>query len=488
MAGWPLRNIGPALLALLVPLSAAGEGLPAGPQSSAQEIRMLRGALRMPARKIVFNLSEDGGVPQESVAVTLAGDLVEVSRRSTDRLYDFALRRMFSIDRTGRSFTNTALYAPLAFRVFEAQNRAALARMLDAAKLGTKAQSSSDPFWAASELGVPIPNQAPTIEQRAQPDGSLAFWYGGQEVARFTPSAVALSPDELKRLGSFLRYECALHPQIVAALLASGRLPRKLAFERRVGAKRTRVTYDLVSAEALDVSYPLPDDYRADLLPAKGGDAGIEEFRSLLPLMLEAAALRHGGGPRSVSDFEIAIDRALSTGNGFQAMLLALELQLQHGSSAADCATAPVPQPCHSLREIGAAVRGDERARSFLAATRVEQVEHDPGKAIELRRAIPRDDLASAYVIDDQIANAMTMKGLLGSETLSLFANAIRGNPYVPTFYKDLGDYFARQYRTDLAWLCYDLGRALPGANATPVLPSITDLEKRFVADFPQFF
>jgi len=82
----------------------------------------------------------------------------------------------------------------------------------------------------------------------------------------------------------------------------------------------------------------------------------------------------------------------------------------------------------------------------------------------------------------------MTAKGMPVGEILSMFASAIRGNPYVPTFYKDLGDYFARQYRSDLAWLCYDLGRQLPDANATPVLPSITNLEKRFAADFPQFF
>jgi hypothetical protein len=288
--------------------------------------------------------------------------------------------------------------------------------------------------------------------------------------------------------GSFLHYECSLHPEIVIAFLATGRLPEKFAFERALGTKRTHVTYELASVEVIEVTYPLPSDYRADPLPARSGDTASAELRTLLPTMLEAIALRHGGGPRSVSDYEMAIDHALSSGKGFQALLLAVELSLQHGNLTANCAMTPVPRPCHSLREIRTAIGDDQRAVSYTAAMQAKQVGRDVGKAITIWRAIPRDDLANGYVIDDHIANAMTSKGMLGGETLSMFASAIRGNPYVSTFYKDLGDYFARQYRTDLAWLCYDLGRKLPDANATPVLPSITNLEKRFAADFPQFF
>jgi hypothetical protein len=411
-----------------------------------------------------------------------------VSRGSTDKLYDFALRRILILDRTSRSFANMSLYANLASRVFEVQNRAVLSAALDAAKTATKPEPL-DVFWVASELGVAPPNQAPPrIERRAEQDTSTVFSYGGQDVARITPSSVQLSTEELRRLGSFLHYECSLHPEIVSAFLATGRLPQKFEFERPMGTKRTRVTYELASVEVIEVSYPLPDDYRADPLPARGGDTASEELRLLLPVMLDAIALHYGGGPRSVSNYQAAIDRALSSGKGFQALLLAVELQLQHGSSAANCATTPVPQPCHGLGEIRAAIGHDQRAESYIAAMQAEQVNHDASKAINVWRAIPRDDLANGYVIDDHIANAMTAKGMLGGETRAMFASAIRGNPYVSTFYKDLGDYFVRQYRGDLAWLCYDLGRELPGANVTPVLSSITNLEKRLAADFPRFF
>jgi hypothetical protein len=482
-------NIAVVLLLFMPILSAAaGEAPSAGPQATALQVRAARGELRMPGRKIIFNVSEDGGIAGEKLTLTLAHDLVVVSRGSTDKLYDFALRRILTIDRTSRSFANTSLYGNLAGRVFEAQNRAFISGALNAAKVETQPQQL-DAFWAASELGVVLPNQAlPTIERRAEQNNSIVFSYGGQEVARVTPSSVQLSAEELRRLGSFLHYECALHPEIVSALLATGRLPQKFAFERAMGLKRTRVTYELASVEAIEVTYPLPGDYRADPLPARSGDTASEEFRTLLPIVLEAIALRHGGGPRSVSDYEMAIDHALSSGKGFQALLLAVELSLQHGNSTANCATTPVPQPCHSLGEIRTVIGNDERAESYIAAMQAEQVGRDVGKAMMIWRAIPRDDLVNGYVIDDHIANAMTAKGMLGGETLSMFASAIRGNPYAPTFYKDLGDYFARQYRTDLAWLCYDLGRDLPDANATPVLPSITNLEKRLATDFPQFF
>ncbi len=483
-----MRNISAAVLLLFMPIlsAAAAEAPSAGPQATAQQVRTARGELRMPGRKIIFNVSEDG-IAQEKLTLTLAHDLIEVSRSSTDKLYDFALRRILTIDRTSRSFVNTSLHGNLASRVFEAQNRAFISGALNAAKVEAKPQPL-DAFWVASELGVAMPNQAPpTIERRAE-QNSIVFSYSGQEVARITPSSVQLSTEELRRLGSFLRYECALHPEIVSAFLATGRLPQEFAFERTMGLKRTRVSYELASVEAVEMTYPLPGDYRADPLPARSGDAASGELRPLLPVMLEAIALRHGGGPRSVSDYEMAIDHALSSGKGFQALLLAVELSLQHGNSPANCAITPVPKPCHSLGEIRTVIGDDERAKSYIAAMQAEQVGRDVDKAIMIWRAIPRDGLANGYVIDDHIANAMTAKGMPVGEILSMFASAIRGNPYVPTFYKDLGDYFARQYRSDLAWLCYDLGRQLPDANATPVLPSITNLEKRFAADFPQFF
>jgi hypothetical protein len=282
-----MRNIGAVVLLLFIPiLSAAAAETPlAGPHATAQQVRTARGELRMPGRKIIFDVSEDGGITHQQLALTLARDSVEVSRASADRLYDFALRRILMIDRTARSFANTALYAILAFRVFEAQNRAFLSRVLDAAKTETKPETF-DAFWAASELGVVLPNQAhPTIERRAEQDTSIVFSYAGQEVARITPSSVELSTEELRRLGSFLRYECSLHPEILNAFLATGRLPQKFAFERAMGPKRTRVTYELVSAEAIEVTYPLPSDYRADPLPARPGDTASEELRPLLPVM-----------------------------------------------------------------------------------------------------------------------------------------------------------------------------------------------------------
>src|SRR5713226_4019619 len=164
-----MRKISAAVLLLFMPIlsAAAAEAPSAGPQATAQQVRTARGELRMPGRKIIFNVSEDG-VAQEKLTLTLAHDLIAVSRGSTDKLYDFALRRIFIIDRTSRSFANTSLYGNLASRVFEAQNRAFISGALNAAKVEAKPQQL-DAFWAASELGVALPNQVPpTIERRAE--------------------------------------------------------------------------------------------------------------------------------------------------------------------------------------------------------------------------------------------------------------------------------------------------------------------------------
>lgn len=40
---------------------------------------------------------------------------------------------------------------------------------------------------------------------------------------------------------------------------------------------------------------------------------------------------------------------------------------------------------------------------------------------------------------------------------------AIEGNPCVPGSYADIGNWFAQDYRTDIAWRMFDIGRALGG-------------------------
>jgi hypothetical protein len=487
-------NFTPVLVLMIcaAPLAARGADLSStGPLATAQQIRSAHVALSAPGHRIIFDVIEKGKAAHEKVVLVVTADYFDVSRSSTDRLYDFGLRRILTIDHANRRFTNTSLYALAGFRVIEAQNRAAMRHVLGAAAKspGTTVPSAVDPFWAASELGVAVSKEPiPDFDRQSGPKGTLAFSYRGQEVAQFSPSAWQLPSGELARFGSFLRIECPLNPEIVSSILATGRLPKSLSFEWRTGTKATHVVYELVSVEAGDFTYPLPAEYHVNPLPSQKDDVDSESMRQLLPVMLEAVALRYRGGPRSASDYETAIDQELAAGHDFHALLLAIEMVLQHGASAASCRFWPAPKPCRSIQDVFAAVGHDERAQKFIEALRAEQAAHDVGKAIRIRRELQHEDVANGYIVDDQLANALTSTGSADTETFALFSKALYGNPYVATFYKDIGDYFMRRYHADLAWLCYDLGRLLPDSDATPVLRSVTSFEQQLAAEYPQFF
>jgi len=51
-----------------------------------------------------------------------------------------------------------------------------------------------------------------------------------------------------------------------------------------------------------------------------------------------------------------------------------------------------------------------------------------------------------------------------------------------------MGDYFRFEYRMDLAWLCYDLGRSLPEADATGNFQQIDQLERELESRNPSLF
>jgi hypothetical protein len=127
----------------------------------------------------------------------------------------------------------------------------------------------------------------------------------------------------------------------------------------------------------------------------------------------------------------------------------------------------------------------DEKTRTLLQSFAIEQ--HDPKKALETRADLRRGDLVDAYVFDDWTGNAMTESGDLAG-AVSEISKAVAGNPYVPSFYKDLGDAYRRDFDPVSTWLCYDLARALPTSSSAPVVSMIDRIEDDLVSRYPQYF
>ena len=156
---------------------------------------------------------------------------------------------------------------------------------------------------------------------------------------------------------------------------------------------------------------------------------------------------------------------------------------MQYGRSANDCTTGPRDVPCHDADDLNERLASDARAARLYKAQLAQS--KDPKLALELWRGLTRSDVTNAYVIDVFVANLLSSSDR--AQAAAAFGRAIRGNPYLGSVYKDLGDFFLRGARVDLAWLCYDLGRSLPGGGGGP-LASVDGLELRLAQAYPDFF
>ena len=159
-----------------------------------------------------------------------------------------------------------------------------------------------------------------------------------------------------------------------------------------------------------------------------------------------------------------------------------MEINEQYGPQAGDC---PKPNACHSLKEIFIAAKSDLRTQAMVQALQPSKGEVDA--AIKMLKGIKHDGLSNPYVLDDFLANDLVAAGR-SDEALPLFVIAIRGNPYMAGYYKDLGDLFRFSFEPDLAWFCYDLGRALPGGANAPVISEMNTYEDGLAKKHPELF
>ncbi len=426
--------------------------------------------------KVVFDELRDGKA--HSVRLAIASDFVVIDEGQVRTILDYRLRRRITVNANGKTFSNASLYAMVDFFYRESFNRRAQRELFR--KLGTAAASPdlANPFWAQGELRLVDKDDEPVqIDRRDDASGAAHFLVGGEDVANFVLSDMALSAGESAGLAHFLLAYTSLHPAILKALCEGGTLPRSFAYAYSRGNQRGFDSWTLKSFERVTGSYPLPADYRPEVR------IDAPEVAKLVPMMLEAIAGRAGGGPRSALSYRSALEEALAGGHLLQSHLLWLEFLLQYGPAALQC---PGGIPCTTNEELVQKWQGDPVVASLLEASHIEAA-GDPAKALPVRLAVSRDGLNNAYVLDDMIGNTYAETGDT-AHAMTLIPKAIAGNPYIGGFYKDLGDLFLSDFDSFDAWTCYDLARALPGGETAPVVESVTANEKALASDYPQFF
>jgi len=444
----------------------------AGPHSSAIEIRAARGAGTGPVGRLIFADTRDGKVPIE-LKIDLAPDYIRITDPERDIILDFRLRRLVTLSAGERAFVNTSLFADVAFRAYEFQNRLALGKVLSGAGI-TADKSPMTVAMIQAQLGLTIPGVAPTpIETTTDGDGTIHFRSEGKETARVRFSDKRLSAEQQKAFARFVRRGLILHPRIGDAMAGDGRLPVELWFLEYEGGFETKPRkLSLASDATAQLNYPLPANFTPQSIHFSRPHEGLND---LFPVMQAAVAGRAGTGPRTVESYRSAIEAAHQRKEHLQAAMLIMEASLQFGRKTMACPDDPV---CTIFREANK----DPQVQTLMKG--LSYSGRDAPKGLPYLRSIDRKGLSNPYLLDIWIANDSGNS----PEAAQLFASGIRGNPYVAPFYKDFGDYWYGNYGTPYAWFFYDFARNLPNASQVEMLDPLDKLEARLVSDFPLFF
>jgi len=470
-------------LALLLFASAAAAET-AGPQLDSTVLRAKRGGQPGPALRLAFDFRH-GDAPGVPLTVQIGTDYIDVVEGGRETLYDFRLKRRLMLDRAQRVFANLSLYGDLAFRRFEVGKRLTLSAMVDESPGGVGRPLSVTPFWIESDLGMRIgAKDLPEVVEDTLASGAIRFRAAGQEVALFAPANEAVPAAVRDSYGRFLRLRLPLHPDIAAAILRDGRVPKRLVFVTVSGYDRHPAGLVLTKSVRLDGDYPLPVGLELRPLAGQAEDEEALSLRGLLPLMLEAVAGKRSSVTRTLTDYRRAVDQGLRDRKDFAAALLLAEMTLQYGPTASDCSTGPGGAPCHDAYELGLRFARDPRAAQLYRAQTMEG--NDQAEASRLWETLRHDDVPGGYIVDVFLGDRLSASGHR-QEAMGAFGKALQANPTLTGIYKKLGDHFLRASRTDLAWLCYDLGRALPVAGSDGPLAEVGELEQKLEAQFPEF-
>lgn len=474
-----------AALLLALPAPVADAAAIAGPELGAAALRAARDVAPGPQLQLIFDLHRGNAAPVP-LFVLLGTDYVDIVEGGHETLYDFHLERRLEIDRAARVFANFSLYGDIAFRHFELGKRATLADMLAQTPAAAAPPLELKPFQIESDVGLLLGiKDEPEIEQRKLPDGAISFSAAGQEQALFAPASEAVPAELDKSFAHFLRLYLPIHPKILSVIALDGRLPQRLVYVGDAGGKRQPLGLVLRRALHRQGVYPLPADFEPRPLAGDAQDEEALALRGLLPLMLQAVAGKAKGGPRALADYRRAADQALRQGRTFAAALQLTEAAMQYGADAADCSVGPSDVPCHDPAGLSRRFAADPRAAKLYEARMAEP--KDPQAAVNLWASIKHDDVPDGYVVDAFLGDRLSAEGHR-QDAMGAFARALQGNPYLTGVYKELGDHYLRASRTDLAWICYDFGRALPGRDEHDSLATVDQLEVELKSLYPEFF
>jgi hypothetical protein len=393
--------------------------------------------------------------------VLLGKDQVAVDSNSGGKtIFDFAKKRILTIDSKKREYSDVDLYSYIFFKQAELQNRKMLNSITNSAGIKDVFKTFEDEML----FGLVMPGEHKSNSVKIdEHEGKVNYVHNGATVASYIPSKSALPESAKRGYGRFLTYNCPLHPEIRKSLLSQKMLPASLVFHFKDGPMSTTdCSYTLKSSEEVAAESASP--------PANYKQIQDKELSEIY-----AALAQLGPEPKlpDQNSVSAAVDIDLKNNNPLNAFLTVVEYSLLSGDQ----------RPQDSARVV-AKSNGNPDFQLFIKNLEPHS-EVEAKAAVKALESINRLKLSKGYVIDIMAANIyVQLKDL--PKAKKLFTRALVANPLNVGAYNDLGNLYISMWEPPTAWECFRIARKINPKH--PMLKDIDELEHKLQTDFPDFF
>lgn len=478
-----MRALAAFILAAATPALAAAQ---AGPHTSAEDYTALRGGFG-PATEIAWSVTRgplEGGETQTNQRRMLAGDgwALDDPEGGAATLHDFALQRTVEFD--GDAYTNSATHAHARHNldIYIQLSQRGEAETIDFGAAGT-----FDRFWLEAAMGVSAAGA--DLETETSPE-TIIWRRGGEDIARAEFGdcyGETLDPALAASLIAGLRQAAPIHPDIGSALAERGEAPCTLAF--------TIYSPDSPDGrrEVWTVGGATPDEDPA-IFPEGAG-----------PVLPQAPFLNDLAGPAALAvfgpdadpapgplDFMGFVQEAREEGDLAGALLLTVR-ETHHFGPCPTETIGTARMACVTVNDLAQAGIGNAAFEQVLEALNQMQAGNHAQAVANMKPFAARDDRAgaAARTITANELVAWGEAGLAAHPDLDparLLAEAVAIDPLAPDSYWHLGRRYLAAGSPEAAWALFDLGRALPGRETTPLLEQATALEEGIEQLAPGYF
>jgi len=407
-------------------------------------------------RRVLTTIEGKSQTEDRPVRVLLAPSALVIDDGWLRVIRDFNTRRRYAIDLVKKTTTEGSLYAEVAGRDAEMQNREGLDEMM-------RAGGAKMPFTMAeneNEMSIRA-SKSTTKITRSEEKGTIRFRSEKELLAEVSTDVIPADEATRKAFVRYIRYDAGGHPDILSAIAAMSGIPRIVRIIRSGTGGESRLTVSsarTIPDETWTIGatrLALQDHPNAGAIATRAWTATPEQIAAAKKKIVDDAVAMGARG-ETLESFLAFLEYTFVAGT-----TLPPEFQEQKAAFLADA----------NVRLVTTSLRPNSKDEAEASIKNLESV-----KTLAKQKA---------YVVDILIGNMKAHLGDGDGEADELF-QAIRAQPLLAGVWHDLGQNAYKHFDTIRAWDSWDIARHIGPHHGQ--MKDVVEFEQRLVVEYPEYF